>query len=320
LAESAYIHERQQWQQWVDRLTYEKEELVRSHTLETAELRKKNAFLTEDLQRRASIPMSAVPSSTGYSSAFSDFDHLSVDEHLPWNEFSLMNAAEIHPEVHKRESALAVRPKEEKSAIKEGNKTAASGLLLMLLLCGAWVASSNSTTTAVIPEMPEDVRIASAAVLDNLYKDAGLQSITNPGPVAGHTALPQQGQSQHQMQPSHHPALEQYGSLHPSLTLPSHQEQRDQAFSLSATQYNHITNDDDCFHYQDEAPPAPNPKRNLREALTSLRVNKEGLAAEVYTRSLMWDEVPTSVVRDFARMISESEHGRSLHTNGEPIS
>jgi hypothetical protein len=35
---------------------------------------------------------------------------------------------------------------------------------------------------------------------------------------------------------------------------------------------------------------------------------KQQSAAEVYTRSLLWDQIPSDVVRTFARMVAESNN------------
>jgi len=36
-----------------------------------------------------------------------------------------------------------------------------------------------------------------------------------------------------------------------------------------------------------------------------MRRDSKESAAEVYTRSLLWDQVPADVVRDFARMVGQ---------------
>ena len=41
-----------------------------------------------------------------------------------------------------------------------------------------------------------------------------------------------------------------------------------------------------------------------------MRLGKRGSAAEVYTRSLMWDQIPGDVVREFARMVGEAREER----------
>lgn len=181
LREESWTHEREQMilfhrqqQQCIDELMAEKEELVRRHTIETAELRKKNAYLADHAQKIDSIAMSAVPSSTGYSAEYSDFENLTM-ESSPWDNFSLVTDFNLEPK-HEAEHSLVVAARNGSNTEKEGATTAASGLLLMLLLCGAWVVSNNtSTSSGPISRMPEDVRMASTAVLDTLYNDTGLQ-------------------------------------------------------------------------------------------------------------------------------------------------
>ncbi|KAL9094797.1 MAG: hypothetical protein Q9163_006538 [Psora crenata] len=166
-----------------------------------------------------------------------------------------------------------------------------------------------------MPRMPEDVRAASTTVLENIYKDAGL-AVTPTG-VGGNAAvvrpLQQQQQQQHLQDALFVPPAENpFSAYHQQLTVPSRQQQRDDVFSLSTTQYNAITTDDALFSTS-SGPTSPKPKRNLQVALAALRnKNKKGSTADAYTRSLMWDEVPTNVVKDFARMVAES--------NREPLS
>ena len=305
--ETGWLHERQQWQIMVDRLAMEKEELVRQHTLETAELRKKNTYLLEDAQRRASVSMSAGPSSAGFSSTFSEFDHLSVNDSPTWDEFTFLNNANLEPEVSKRDIPVTVRPKEDMVPAKEDDKSAASGMLLMLLLCGAWAASKSASTTAVMPQMPEEVRAASTTVLDTIYKDAGLQV----APTSAASAALVRSQQQHTNIAFNPSADNPFNTFHQQYTIPSRQQQRDEIFSLSATQYNSMTTDDTLFSNNGQS--SPKIKRNLHDALTAMRSNsKKGSASDAYTKSLMWDEVPANVVKDFTRMVAES--------NQEPLS
>jgi len=312
----------QQYKQYIDEMMMEKEEMIRCHTLETAELRKKNALLTEQAQRLESTSMSAVPSSTGFSADFSDFDHLTM-ESSPWDNFSMVNEYGLDTEP-KQETSLVVLPKKEKSSTKDDDddKTATSGLLLMLLLCGAWVASSNTVASiASIPRMPEDVRVASAAVLDNIYRDAGLQPahITQPQSQNVDTVKKPSSRSPPKttLSASEFAGLSKspLATLHHQLTAPSKQQQRDHVFAMSANQYNHLTSDE--LFDEPTSSSAPSHRRNLGAALAAMRKDKQGSAAEVYTRSLMWDEVPANVVRDFARMVAECNSGTARLDNGE---
>ena len=293
----------QQWRHYTEGLMREKEEMVRQHTLETAELRRKNSYLTEVVERLEGAAMSAQTSSNGASAGFPDFEPLTMDS-SPFDDFSFIDnpGLEVEP---KQDNAVVLQAKKESPATAESvEKSAASGLLLMLLLCGAWVASrNNSSSTAVIPRMPDDVREASAVVLDNIYKDAGLQPQIGSQPMLNKAAIAQNGVTRVSGNPR--TTCSPLASLHHDLITPSHQQQREQIFSLSADQYNHITSDDGLDEQQDlgQVPK----RRNLGDALAAMRAQKQGSASDVYTRSLMLDRVPADVVRDFARMMEESK-------------
>ena len=316
-----WVSSRQQMQCYVEKLTMEKEELVRCHTIETGELRKKNTFLMDQAQKFEAISMSAIPSSTGYSTEFSDFDQLSM-ENSTWDNFAMVNEFSMEGDP-KQETSLVVLPKKEKVANKDEDKSATSGLLLMLLLCGAWVASNTTTRApAAIPRMPEDVRAASAVVLESIYKDAGLQPYQASLPGRYHVKQGGSNTSQQSMKTTLSAAeiaslSSPLTSLHHQLVTPSDEQQRDQIFALSANQYNSIASND---FFDDPNPPVSFQRRNLGEALAAMRHEKQGPAAEVYTRSLMWEEVPTNVVRDFARMVAECNSGTASQENGEPLS
>ena len=306
LQEQRWLHERQQWHQFTEGLAREKEELVRQHTLETAELRKKNICLADELQRLESMSMSAPPSSAGISAGFPEFEHLTMDT-SSFDDFAFIENPIMNTEP-KTEASLVVLPKKETPTLmKHEDTSAASGLLLMLLLCGAWVASKTPSATAIIPRMPDDVRVASSAILKNIYEDAGLEPCHALRPSSHNPGMAQAGPFSSQ------PTSAPLAALHNDLTTPTQQQEREQLFSLSADQYNHLMSDD---LFADEADiNAPSARRNLGELFAATRVEKKGPAAEVYTRSLMRSEVPAKVVRDFARMVAEG-NGR----NGEPLS
>ena len=321
-------HEKEGWQaaqqhfqKYVDDLMLEKEEMLRSHTLETAELRKRNAVLLEQTQKLESLSMSAVPSSTGYSTDFSEFDHITM-ESSPWDTFSMVNDFSAEPDM-KQENSLVVLPKKERASSKDDDKAATSGLLLMLLLCGAWVASSNTATApASIPKMPEEVRMASAAVLENIYKDAGIPPAQhlpgqnmNPMRRASSQSASKTTLSASEYSSLSHPPI---STLHHRLVAPGERQHHEPTYTLlPVNQYSGVTSDD----LYDEPTSSSSPRRrNLGDALAAMRRDKQGSAAEVYTRSLMWDEVPTNVVRDFARMMAQYNSGTMRPDSGEPIS
>ncbi len=302
------MHERQQWHQYTENLSREKEELLRQHTLETAELRRKNNYLMEEAHRLEGAAMSAQPSSTGVSAGFPEFQHLTMDS-SPFDDFSFIDNSGLDVE-SRPESSIVMQPKRESpTPTNTEDRSAASGLLLMLLLCGAWVASkSTSSTSAPIPRMPDDVRVASAVVLENIYKDAGLQPQGSAQSNVEPAGMNRPGALRASVSRTHSSPL---ASMHHDLTTPSQQQQRDQVFSLSVDQYNHITSDD---NYDEHLGLSQAPrKRNLGDTLAAMRAQKQGPAAEVYTRSLMLDKVPADVVRDFARMMEDSKRAEPLN-------
>ena len=307
----------QQYKHYVDSIVAEKEELVRCHTIETGELRKKNAFLTDQLQRLESTAMSAAPSSTGFSADFSDFDHLTMSS-SPWESFSLTNDFSLETDRPNQES-FVVSPKKERPSVKDDEGSATSGLLLMLLLCGAWVASQSATNPAVpMPRMPDDLRAASVTVLNHIYKDAGVHLADTPSgrPTVAVKRSPAEKSRKTTLSASEIASLSHspLTSLHHRLTTPSEEQQREQTFSLSAKQYNGLSSDDIL---ENEIRHVPAQRRNLGEALTALQRDNPGRAAETYTRSLMLEKVPAEVVRDFARMVSE---GAANPMTSEPLS
>lgn len=310
LQEQRWLHERQQWHQYTENLVKEKEELVRQHTLETADLRRRNACLADEAQRLESVSMSAQPSSSGGSAGFPEFEHLTMDT-SPFDDFSFIDTPIMDTDSKEERGPVRQRKAEGSPSVKnDDNKSAASGLLLMLLLCGAWVASNHSPSSPpTIPRMPDDVRVASSTILENIYKDAGLEFGHTSQSLTDQATTHQAGSLQSHETPS------PLASLHNRLMAPTPLQQRDQVFSLTTEQYNRVTCDD-LFDEEPEASPHPR-RRNLGEALAAMRAEKPGPAGEVYTRSLMLNELPANVVRDFARMVAENG---KLPGNGESIS
>jgi hypothetical protein len=201
------------------------------------------------------------------------------------------------------------------------------GLLFMLFLVGAFVLSSRSSTPS-IPRVSEDVRAASATLLENVLKDAGVSQV---GAAAGLEVMAPQpsgtiaaattnawGSAQAPAPSSSsmadHVAPSVLGQMADALTQPTEQQTNEQIFSLSAAQYSDLTSTQD---FLPGAPPAERStsqgRRNLAEALATMRSStKQSSAAEVYTRSLLWDQIPGDVVRTFARMVAESNNAAAV--------
>lgn len=304
------LREKAQFSEYIDNLNLEKEEMIRAHTIETGELRKKVGILTSHVQTLESTAMAAppaVPNQSGFPGSFgSEMEGLTMDaswENMPlFGDFTLEQPAEVKQEMQ------IVPVKKPEVTLPTVEKPSQQGLLFMLFLVGAFVMSSRSTPP--IPNVPDDVRAASATLLENVLKDAGVSQVSSgleamapqpsgtnwaPGPAP---SMSMGGAGMDGVAPS------MLGDLTDSLTQPTQEQNNEQVFSISAAQYNGVSSQDFL-----QNPPAERTtsqgRRNLAEALSNMRNNKNS-AAEVYTRSLLWDQIPSDVVRSFARMVAES--------------
>ncbi|KAK8155456.1 hypothetical protein BC567DRAFT_169442 [Phyllosticta citribraziliensis] len=344
MQEKDQVHrEKLEAEQRAHNLEWEKMEMVKAHTLESIELRKKVNILAEKLESQSS-PMAAVPSSN-FTDFAQDMDNLNMggndwdsyiyndvymDDQPPSNNNNNNNNS--NPQA--LEAAAVVARKKD----SEQEKPVASGLLLMLLLCGAFVASNSGASPPAIPRMPDEVRAASASVLDSIFKDAGVepsaQSAQNllahrvealePAPSGASWPKPTLSGTEFATisQTAGNPQFDAYAQL----AAPTKEQEAEQAFSITPAQYNSLTSADFGRRtYEDGTPPATptsQNRRNLAETLTAMREERKGeTAAEVYTRSLLWDKIPTEVVREFKRMVEETSkvNGGGGGSNGSPI-
>ncbi|QPC66216.1 hypothetical protein HYE67_008447 [Fusarium culmorum] len=290
--------EKQTYTNYIENLNLEKEEMIRAHTIETGELRKKVGVLTDHVQRLES----AVPTATdnGFSSGFDDMDGMGMPG--AWDASNFLNEYPAEPEV-KQEMAIATVKKSE-NPFAESEKPAQGGLLFMLFLVGAFVLSSRSTPA--IPRVSEDVRVASANILDSVLKDAGVNSqsatLQAPPQPSGAANWGNPIAMNDMMMDGVAPSM--LSELGDTLTQPTQEQTNEQIFSLSAAQYNGVNSQDFLQNAPEKSSPSQG-RRNLAEALAAMRSNKQSDAADVYTRSLLWDQIPNDVVRNFAKMVSE---------------
>lgn len=293
--------EKQQCVDYIETLTLEKDEMIRTHTIETGELRKKVGVLTDHVQRlESSIPPNAA--ANGFSGAYDDMDD-AMDLAGAWDNGFLNDFDEVKP-------PMTVAPvKKDTNPFTSGSEKSSSqgGLLFMLFLVGAFVMSSRSMPS--IPRVSEDVRVASATLLDNVLKDAGVDPSTGTHAIAPQPSGVSWGQP---VSASVMAGMAADGVVAPSMLIelgdsliqPSQQQTNEQIFSLSAAQYNGVSDHD---FLRDAAGRMPTKARkNLAQSLAEMRdAAKQSGAAEVYTRTLLWDQIPNDVVRNFARMVVE---------------
>ncbi|QSS65764.1 bZIP transcription factor [Histoplasma capsulatum] len=203
--EKAELFEREQHLRgYIDQLHIEKEEMIRSHTLETGELRKKNAILREHLEK-AELNAQPAPNST-FRNDFSDYENITM-ENAHWDDFSMVNEFSLGTENHglistptpvSDNSILVNSKKAEKSSDKPPGHTDSSpfswNTFYMCLLFGAFIASNSSTVSPAIPPLSEEYRVESANVLRAVLASADSTDAANslnsgaiPGPSTSAT-------------------------------------------------------------------------------------------------------------------------------------
>jgi hypothetical protein len=321
----ALLEEKENWHResmdmhhMINQLQFDKEDLVRTHTLETGELRKKVSVLTERLETATGNGMAVAPSTT-FTDFASEMDNLHMGN-SDWDNYIFVNdfaSDEQSSPQQNNEQNLAVVPRS-----KDEDKPVASGLLLMLLLCGAFVASKSGNAAPPIPRMPDEVRAASATVLDSIFKDAGVSTtLSEQGIIANRVSVMEPGPSGIAWPKTTLSGSELAGisgshldHMHSQLTGLTKDQEAEQLFSITPAQYNSMNSMDFTRpRYSDEmndpiSPGSqPSHRRNLAESLAAMREqNKGDSAAEIYTRSLLWDKIAPEVVQEFKRMVEES--------------
>ncbi|KAM5355850.1 hypothetical protein ACJ41O_002496 [Fusarium nematophilum] len=306
--------EKQSYTNYIENLNLEKEEMIRAHTIETGELRKKVGVLTDHVQRLESNPVpSATTGTNGFATGFDEMDGMGMGG--AWDASHFLHDYPVEPEVKQEMAIVPVKKNDNNPFATEGDKPAAQGgLLFMLFLVGAFVLSSRSTPP--IPRVSEDVRAASATLLDNVLKDAGVNSQS----ASLQAAAPQPSGAANWGNPNamamndmvmEGVAPSMLAELGDALTQPTQEQTNEQIFSLSAAQYNGVNSQEFLQNAPDRSSPSQG-RRNLADALAAMRsTNKQNGAAEVYTRSLLWDQIPSEVVRNFAKMVAECNNAQN---------
>ena len=318
------LHRYQESQRIIETLHDEKRDMMMKHTEETSSLRKKIQILTEQLEAGPAA-MSAAPSSTGFTDFNAEMEALNMGTH-DWDNFIFVN--DLHndssddftfdskpetvrqpPTLEKKSSSSTVVPSpQRRPADNATDPPIASGLLFFLLLCGAFVASKPpSSQPADLPQVPEDVSAAAPTVLNSLLSDVSTSSTQHGSRAASRSAL-EPGPSGLPHATRSRSRLDQ---IHHRLTTPTKQQEYDSAFSLTTAQYASITNME--YSGYDERPGSSHhqdvpqrPRRHLHEALANMQEeHARNSKAEVYTRSLLWDQIPMDVVRQFKDMVRD---------------
>ncbi|KKA27253.1 hypothetical protein TD95_003180 [Thielaviopsis punctulata] len=309
-------------QEYAQVQTMEKENLIREHTLATGDLRKQANVLrdrvhcleTENLDLRSgrgtgfngldgcyspdTPHQTPSPPTTGWdASAGSGFldsgfggnaKHVKAEPASPHS----MHAQKL---VSMNQTGLSEDASVERSGVSENGQ---NSLLFMLFLVGAYVISTGSASAAapVLPAISEDMRATTVGLLQNIFKNAGVDtaaSATTSTVATSSWAMPTSSNAS------------MIGTLGDMLTLPTNEQTNEHTFGLSAVQYN----DANIMVALDSTQQKASSQRNLAGTLNILRGS--GNVADVCSRSLLREQIPADVVRNFARMVGHGASGCS---------
>jgi hypothetical protein len=316
IQEADHLRERGEWMaaqqqinQYIEGMHMEKDELIRVHTLETAELRKKNNILketVEKLERQLKSSAPAVPQE------FSEFEGMAVDTGA-WEDFPMgngfsMDAGQVPAQP--AHSALAVSNEKAPEKASTSDCPFSWNAFYMCLLFGAFIASNSpSVSSHSVPQLSDEYRAESANVLKAVLSSSPpelSQRENQPMAAPSGTAPMSATISGGEMAGMGSGPSSNLDELHSTLAMPTEQQEQAQVFALNADQYNTLTTLEDTD--LDYKPLQPS---NLQQALAAMRNNaaqskmQNRATSNVYTRSAMWDHVPEKVIRDFRRMVQD---------------
>ena len=330
-----WMHERQQYEQFVQQLSYDRDEAIRTKTLETAELRRMNNILKDavrDLERQQNARAFSDNDADAFSNDFNNFKDLGLEDNAWDDGFSLITGDDLKMEepdslqrqATPRPTTSSNQPSASTSAPKVDVKVDAAfswDTFAMCLLSGAFFMSQAGSFWKAAGAAPS-VAVVAPSMSDEYRAEAGnvLQAMLASGPEGTHEMLPSRPAASlddnfpHAMsdisrmtpQPSDTPL----STLHASLTTPSRHQQAQAAFSLSAASYNHISSPNIDFDDDDEVVEIKPTK--LQQLFTNMQAERDGLekmaglGSKARERSVLLDRVPEKVLRDFRAMVAQA--------------
>lgn len=294
----------------VETLQMDKEEMVKNHTIETGDLRKRNNFLENQVQKLETLIEQNNISSGGAGGAYTDefgFEDMEMNNYWGGSTFGTADPFDI-PETKAAtvvKKSKTVDPQE----VTETDKPAASGLLLILLLCGALVASSSQSAGS-LPPLPQPIKTASASILQNIFQDAGVSQASR---VQDLDASMTEAWTDSKTTATQLVGLESsVAMLNAQLAESSLENDPQQFMQLTAAEYNEVTSKD----FGPIKVGSIRGRKHLADGLASLQSHSKPSLAEVYTRSLLWDKVDAEVVRRFAAFAQRAASNRAASGEG----
>jgi len=313
---SAYV---QELHHTVAKLENEKEDIVMKHTLETTNLRKKISVLKHELEHAPPPPQSEY-------NFTSELEALSMNPDGDWSNWmaDFPELDDMKPSQAGPESTVVVGQRRRADTLVPevtDKQMVSSSFLFLFLLYGAFVASRASSSTTVPPMAPEYRAEAQTILNQVLHENTATQNaaMTQMHDINTVVSWIQPTPAQ----PNHAPVFSPRANANPhsvpstldaltnQVLTPTKAQEAEEAFNLTPAQYNSLTSMDFTQHSYQQRPPVESTKpRNpsFTELLEARRkATMPETAAEVYTRSLMWQRVPPEVVLEFRKLVSSTE-------------
>ena len=321
----AWMERQQQYEHYIHTLRYEKEEAIRSKTVETTDLRRKNSVLRDhirDLERQFAMRQHNAEShhpTNDYSNDFS-LSNLDIDDET-WADDGFEFISQ-HDENLKMESIDTIvqqstprpQPSTTNSSSLFGSADSTKSdvsfwnAFYMCLLFGAFVATTSSSTrtsstqSTTAPMAPTfDTSITIPALSDDYRAEAGnvLKAVLNSDPKTFSTSFP------HHINPPSTTASSSLETLHATLTTPTPSQRLASAYALDADTYRHMTEGDLDADADGEDDYVPRPSR-LQSALAEMQREREDSGIERILgrgQGVAAVKVPEKVLRDFREMV-----------------
>lgn len=325
-----WMHDRQQYEQYIQQLQYDRDEAIRTKTLETAELRRQNNVLKDavrELERQQVVRPFAADESDDFNNDFNNFKDLGLDD--AWDDgFSLINNDDLKMEESDLQRQATPRPpatstQAQQTKTKSDIKIDAAfswETFYMCLLSGAFImsqagfkagsASAVAVTGPSMPSLSDEYRAEAGNVLQAVLATGTTEApeVVASGPRVDGNNFPHALSA---MTPQS--AETPLGNLHTSLTTPSRRQQAAAVFSLSADSYNHISSPDAVFDDNDDDELVEIKPTKLQQLFANMQAERDGLekmtglGSKARERSVLLDRVPEKVLRDFRQMIARVE-------------
>jgi hypothetical protein len=342
------LQNRQHYETFIQSLQYERDEAIRTKTLETAELRRQNSVLKDcvrDLERQQ--PGRTFPTggaSDTFTSDFHQFDSLDLGEDSWSEDYSFVGGDDLKMDGEDSpQRQLTPRPppapQYTTGALVSVSPTKSDpgfswNTFCMCLLLGAFISSQPTSTldalksstqasssasateatgssATVLSSLPEDYRVEAGNMLKAVLASEG--STGNDAGIGAPSGS--QGHAEALPQPS------SLDTLSATLTTPTRHQQVAAAFSLTPTQYEHITNPDGILDSPTNldtdftSPPDTRTAHptSLQAMFASMQAERDsidrmtGLGSKARERSVLLERVPEKVLREFRKLVAESQ-------------